>query len=120
MNKSGKHRTRSDGKADRAKKQQARQDKQQQKKRTRRGKSFKLASDMTDFSDFEEEVEEDESLSEVVDMTAQEELDSIYEDLTGQLTEEKLKGKVKRFVAVLTVVSRRFFESLFLIIFSCP
>jgi len=77
LNKSGKHRTRSDGKAERAKKQQARKDKQKQKKRTRRN--------------VEEEIEEDESLSEVVDVTAQGELDSIYQDLTGQVTEEKLK-----------------------------
>ena len=42
-----------------------------------------------------EEIVEDESLNEVIDSSAEGELNSIYQDLTGEVTEEKLQETIK-------------------------
>jgi len=73
LNKGGKHRSRNEQKQARAKKQ----DEKKNKSRTRRDNS---------------EIAEDESLSEVVDTSAQSELLSIYDAMNGEVTEEKLQN----------------------------
>lgn len=73
LNKGGKHKNRNDAKQARAKKQEERKN----KKRSRRDDS---------------EIAEDESLSEVVNSSAQSELLSIYDAMNGEVTEEKLQN----------------------------
>jgi len=73
LNKSGKARSRSDKKQAREKKQADRKNKKRSRRET-------------------EEIVEDESLNEVIDSSAEGELNSIYQDLTGEVTEEKLQN----------------------------
>ena len=107
LNKGGKHSNRNEAKQARAKKQ----DDRKNKKRSRRGlcsigtflkicKLFKFGNQTSNFDLDDSEIAEDESLSEVVNSSAQSELLSIYDAMNGEVTEEKLQEAIKRLLVI--------------------
>ena len=108
LNKGGKHSNRNEAKQARHKKQEARKNK---KNRSRRGlcsirtfwkicKFFELENQTSNLYLDDSEIAEDESLSEVVNSSAQSELLSIYDAMNGEVTEEKLQEAIKRLLVI--------------------